>query len=154
MPHAHAARVVARGCEGAQKVIDHYENPRNVGSMDKNDSSVGSGAWMSSVGLARTRAHLSLAMHTMCMPSDASPPGGAIGLRVEGLGLGLCILLVAKCWSSRRPRCDEGGVCCTLQGRCVRVVAGGSGGDGDGEGDGGALWRHAQGWWVLRRAVT
>jgi hypothetical protein len=46
-----------RGCEGAQKVIDHYENPRNVGSMDKNDSSVGSGEWMSSVGLARTRAH-------------------------------------------------------------------------------------------------
>jgi len=25
------------------KVIDHYENPRNVGSMDKNDVSVGTG---------------------------------------------------------------------------------------------------------------
>ena len=25
------------------KVIDHYENPRNVGSMDKNDDSVGTG---------------------------------------------------------------------------------------------------------------
>lgn len=25
------------------KVIDHYENPRNVGSFDKNDPSVGSG---------------------------------------------------------------------------------------------------------------
>ena len=25
------------------KVIDHYENPRNVGSMDKNDASVGTG---------------------------------------------------------------------------------------------------------------
>lgn len=25
------------------KVIDHYENPRNVGSLDKNDSSVGTG---------------------------------------------------------------------------------------------------------------
>jgi nitrogen fixation NifU-like protein len=25
------------------KVIDHYENPRNVGSMDKNDPSVGTG---------------------------------------------------------------------------------------------------------------
>jgi len=24
-------------------VIDHYENPRNVGSMDKNDASVGTG---------------------------------------------------------------------------------------------------------------
>ena len=26
-----------------KKVIDHYENPRNVGSMDKNDTSVGTG---------------------------------------------------------------------------------------------------------------
>jgi len=25
------------------KVIDHYENPRNVGAMDKNDTSVGTG---------------------------------------------------------------------------------------------------------------
>jgi nitrogen fixation NifU-like protein len=27
----------------SQKVIDHYENPRNVGSMDKNDLHVGTG---------------------------------------------------------------------------------------------------------------
>ena len=27
----------------AQKVIDHYENPRNVGSLDRNDRSVGTG---------------------------------------------------------------------------------------------------------------
>jgi nitrogen fixation protein NifU and related proteins len=26
-----------------EKVIDHYENPRNVGSMDKGDASVGTG---------------------------------------------------------------------------------------------------------------
>lgn len=26
-----------------QKVIDHYENPRNVGSLDKNDPNVGTG---------------------------------------------------------------------------------------------------------------
>lgn len=26
-----------------EKVIDHYENPRNVGSMDKNDATVGTG---------------------------------------------------------------------------------------------------------------
>lgn len=26
-----------------KKVIDHYENPRNVGSLDKNDKSVGTG---------------------------------------------------------------------------------------------------------------
>jgi len=25
------------------KVIDHYENPRNVGSLDKSDSNVGTG---------------------------------------------------------------------------------------------------------------
>jgi len=27
----------------SDKVIEHYENPRNVGSMDKNDDSVGTG---------------------------------------------------------------------------------------------------------------
>ena len=27
----------------SEKVIDHYENPRNVGSMDKNDKNVGTG---------------------------------------------------------------------------------------------------------------
>src|SRR5210317_1264464 len=27
----------------SDKVIDHYENPRNVGSMDKDESSVGTG---------------------------------------------------------------------------------------------------------------
>lgn len=27
----------------SEKVIDHYENPRNVGSFDKNDSDVGTG---------------------------------------------------------------------------------------------------------------
>ncbi len=27
----------------SEKVIDHYENPKNVGSMDKNDADVGTG---------------------------------------------------------------------------------------------------------------
>ena len=27
----------------SDKVLDHYENPRNVGAFDKNDQSVGTG---------------------------------------------------------------------------------------------------------------
>ena len=30
-------------CIVVVQVIDHYENPRNVGSLDKNDTSVGTG---------------------------------------------------------------------------------------------------------------
>ena len=40
-PTAAAAAPIARGYH--DKVIDHYENPRNVGSMDKNDKNVGTG---------------------------------------------------------------------------------------------------------------
>ena len=29
----------------SQKVIDHYENPQNVGSLDKGDPQVGTGSW-------------------------------------------------------------------------------------------------------------
>ncbi|CAL9121248.1 NifU-like N terminal domain [Musa troglodytarum] len=36
-----AAAVVGRGYH--ERVVDHYDNPRNVGSFDKNDSSVGTG---------------------------------------------------------------------------------------------------------------
>jgi nitrogen fixation NifU-like protein len=28
----------------SDKVVDHYENPRNVGTFDKGDDSVGTGA--------------------------------------------------------------------------------------------------------------
>ena len=30
----------------SDKVIDHYENPRNVGSFDKGDASVGTAWWV------------------------------------------------------------------------------------------------------------
>jgi len=46
----HATRVrsmsvprITSSCQYHDKVIDHYENPRNVGSMDKNDKNVGTG---------------------------------------------------------------------------------------------------------------
>ncbi|VDL75103.1 unnamed protein product [Nippostrongylus brasiliensis] len=35
--------VLASQAKYHEKVIDHYENPRNVGSLDKNDPSVGTG---------------------------------------------------------------------------------------------------------------
>ena len=35
----------------SNKVLDHYNNPRNVGSLDKSDPSVGTGM----VGRARVR---------------------------------------------------------------------------------------------------
>ena len=37
----------------SEKVIDHYENPRNVGSFDKGDDSVGT-------GMAVSYTHLTL----------------------------------------------------------------------------------------------
>ena len=38
---AFVRNVVSRNCP--LQVIDHYENPRNVGSMDKEDRNVGTG---------------------------------------------------------------------------------------------------------------
>ncbi|KAF2351006.1 ISC system FeS cluster assembly IscU scaffold [Trinorchestia longiramus] len=44
MPNLVARNVGVTGTAGYhQKVIDHYENPRNVGSLDKSDSNVGTG---------------------------------------------------------------------------------------------------------------
>lgn len=52
---AHIAKGIARASAGAprlavaghrayhEKVVDHYDNPRNVGSFDKNDPNVGTG---------------------------------------------------------------------------------------------------------------
>jgi hypothetical protein len=39
-------RVASRGYH--DNIVEHYENPRNVGSMDKNDASVGTVSWASS----------------------------------------------------------------------------------------------------------
>ena len=35
----------------SNKVLDHYENPRNVGSFDKDDDSVGTGIPLLNVNL-------------------------------------------------------------------------------------------------------
>src|SRR5271165_2518296 len=47
MPYSgrHIDREGSRGntMSYSQKVVDHYENPRNVGSFDRNDESVGTG---------------------------------------------------------------------------------------------------------------
>merc|ERR1719369_1415299 len=40
---ANRATTVTSSAKYHEKVIDHYENPRNVGSMDKNDVTVGTG---------------------------------------------------------------------------------------------------------------
>ena len=42
---ARAPRLLARSAARAyhENIIDHYESPRNVGSLDKNDPSVGTG---------------------------------------------------------------------------------------------------------------
>lgn len=34
---------IAAVCLFSIEVVDHYENPRNVGSLDKNDRNVGTG---------------------------------------------------------------------------------------------------------------
>lgn len=35
--------LIASLCLSSVEVVDHYENPRNVGSLDKNDRNVGTG---------------------------------------------------------------------------------------------------------------
>mmetsp|Transcript_9744 Transcript_9744/g.23411 ORF Transcript_9744/g.23411 Transcript_9744/m.23411 type:complete len:130 (+) Transcript_9744:156-545(+) len=35
--------ILKHGCSYHKNVVDHYENPRNVGSFDKNDVNVGTG---------------------------------------------------------------------------------------------------------------
>jgi hypothetical protein len=63
----------------SDKVLDHYENPRNVGSFDKNDLSVGTGM----VGAPacgdlrlRQRHRLELPGHGMAAGQD---PGSGVG---------------------------------------------------------------------------
>ncbi|XP_045128164.1 iron-sulfur cluster assembly scaffold protein IscU-like [Portunus trituberculatus] len=42
-PHGRREAVTIAVAHYHDKVIDHYENPRNVGSLDKNDKTVGTG---------------------------------------------------------------------------------------------------------------
>jgi hypothetical protein len=50
-PCARSAAVPSRAYH--ERVIDHYENPRNVGSMDKSSSDVGTGLVSGATAAAR-----------------------------------------------------------------------------------------------------
>ncbi len=53
----------------AKKVIDHYENPRNVGSFDNSDENVGSG--MVGAGLRRDVMKLQIKVNNEGIIEDA-----------------------------------------------------------------------------------
>ena len=48
-----------------ENIVEHYENPRNVGSFDKNDDSVGTVSSFDSLGLVKY-------LHDVCCESNAS----------------------------------------------------------------------------------
>lgn len=73
----------------SEKVIDHYENPRNVGSFDNSDESVGSGMVgapacgdvmklqikVNNEGIMKTRASRPTAAVLLSPPAPWSPSG-------------------------------------------------------------------------------
>ena len=54
----------------SEKVIDHYENPRNVGSFDNNDENVGSGM----VGAPACGDVMKLSLKTRVLKLTAAVP--------------------------------------------------------------------------------
>ena len=95
----------------SDKVLDHYENPRNVGALDKNDPNVGTGM----VGapacgdvMKRLRKCFLLARDGMAQGQDAGSGAGDQELRYRrrtGAAAGQDSLLGA------RGRRDQGGNC-------------------------------------------
>jgi hypothetical protein len=56
----------------SDKLMDHYENPRNVGSMDKDDHNVGTGM----VGAPACGHRVEFAGHRMAEGQNAGPGTG------------------------------------------------------------------------------
>ena len=83
----------------SDKVVDHYENPRNVGSFDKGDASVGTGM----VGAPACG-------DVMKLQIKVDPATGLIeDARFKTYGCGsasssaMAVFLISSAWSSVRP---------------------------------------------------
>ena len=78
----------------SDKVIDHYENPRNVGSLPKDDVNVGTGLVGRALGLEPLVAD--------------GLAGGLLGLALDLLGLVLGLVGVTHCRSFPSWSCVPG----------------------------------------------
>ena len=87
----------------SSKVIDHYENPRNIGSLPKNDPNVGT-------GLVGVKVRMEALRQPAVRPSHlqrrgaASHPQGRVGIEADSLRHGLDSTALAGLRAGRRAR--------------------------------------------------